>query len=129
MQKNLDPVQIYSAPQILREFSLGVISTSLDFIGHREEANLLSNTLVKHLEFRGNSEAITNKELAFSKYNVEGLLQGRKHPSTNMWEESKKRCSRGSAECRQPKKRKQNGTCNERVLINIAVKGVLLVFQ
>lgn len=129
MQKNLDPVQIYSAPQILREFSLGVISTSLDFIGHREEANLLSNTLVKHLEFRGNSEAITNKELAFSKYNVKGLLQGRKHPSTNMWEESKKGCSRGSAECRQPKKRKQNGTCNERVLINVAVKGVLLVFQ
>lgn len=46
MQKNLDPVQIYSAPQILREFSLGVISTSLDFIGHREEANLLTILLL-----------------------------------------------------------------------------------
>lgn len=39
-----------------------------------EEAELLSSTLVKHLEFRGNFEAIVDKELAFSEYNDEGLL-------------------------------------------------------
>ena len=62
----------------------------------------------KHLGFRGHSETIANKELAFSKHNVEGLLQGRKHPSENIWEENKERYSRRSAEHRQPKK--QNRT-------------------
>lgn len=100
MQKDLQPVHSYSAPQSPRKFSLRVISASLNFIGHTKETNFLSSTLVKHLEFRGNSEAIVNKELAFSKYNVEGLLQGRK----------RQRYSRGSAECRQPKKQQQNGT-------------------
>lgn len=87
-------MQIYSAPQTPRKFSLRVISTILDFIRHTEETNL-----VRHLKFRGNSEAIANEELTFSKYNnVKGLLQGRKHPSENIWEENKERYSRGSAE-------------------------------
>lgn len=42
-----------------------------------------SRTLAKHLEPRGNFEAIADKELAPSKYNGEGLLRGRKHPSAN----------------------------------------------
>lgn len=108
MQKDLDPVQIYSTLQTPRKFSLRVVS--LNFIGHTKEANLLSSTLVKHLEFRGNSEAIEHKELAFSKYNVEDLLQGRKHASANIPEENKKRYLRGSAEYRQPKEPQQNGT-------------------
>lgn len=128
MQKDLDPVQIYSTLQTPRKFSLRVVSASLNFLGHTKEANLLSSILVKHLEFRGNSEAIANKELAFSKYNVEDLLQGRNHASANIPEENEKRYLRGSTECRQPKKQQQNGTGNERVLINIVVKGVLLVF-
>lgn len=67
MQKNLEPMQIYSAPQTPRKFSFRVISANLKFIGHTKETNL-SSTLVKCLEFRGNSKAIANKELAFSKY-------------------------------------------------------------
>lgn len=96
-----------------QENCLRVISASSNFIEHTKEANLLSSTLVKHLECRGNSEAIANKELAFSKYNVEGLLQGRNHCSANIQEKNKKRYLRGWAECRQPKKQQQNGTWNE----------------
>lgn len=44
------------------------------FYSHVEEAELLSSTLVKHLEFRGNFEATVDKELAFSEYIDEGLL-------------------------------------------------------
>lgn len=54
------PVPLHSTPQTPRKFSLNVVSTSLDFIRHIEEANLLHSTLVKHLEFRGNSEASAN---------------------------------------------------------------------
>lgn len=49
-----------------------------------EEAELLSSTLVKHLEFRGNFEAIVGKELAFSEYNDERLL-GKKTPQCQQY--------------------------------------------
>lgn len=42
-----------------------------------------SKTLAEHPEPTGNFEAITDKELAFSEYNGEGLLGGRNHPSAN----------------------------------------------
>lgn len=42
-----------------------------------------SRTLTKHPEHRGNFAAIADKELALSKYNGEGLLRGRKHPSAD----------------------------------------------
>lgn len=83
MQKNSDPVQIYNTTQITRKSCPKVISTSLDFTEHMKDANLLSSTLIKHLEFKGNFEVIVDKELAFSKYNDVRLLWGRKHLSAD----------------------------------------------
>lgn len=76
-----------------------------------KDANLFSSsTLVKFLEFSGNFEAIADKEIAFSKYNDERLLQGRKDFSSNSMEDSTERYPRCLAESSRPEERNQNGT-------------------
>ena len=65
------------------EIQTHIISTSLDFTEYTKDASFFSSTLVKHLVFKENFEALVDKGLSPPKYNDVGLLEVRKYLSAD----------------------------------------------